>query len=442
MARLTAAPTLAGWGRVAVPGREVLSADLVEASRGAVLMRGLGRSYGDSSLPARPDDKVVGTRLAGRVLAWDTATGRLRAEAGMALADLNALTMPAGWFTPVTPGTKFVTLGGMVASDVHGKNHHVDGCFGGHVTGLRMRVASDDVIACSPTVEPELFWATVGGMGLTGHLLEVEVQLHRITSPWLWTETTRLRDLDGQLGALADGAGRWPMTVGWLDCLHRGRGMGRGVLIAGRWATADEAPAAFPRASRNLRLPFDLPNWALNDLTAGAFNTLYYWKHLRRQKVGLMHPDAFFYPLDALLDWNRGYGSRGFTQYQCVIPRAAGVAAVRAFMALLTRLGGASPLCVIKDCGPEGRGVLSFPLEGTSIAVDMAITARTQHIVDELNALVIEAGGRIYLSKDRFTRAADFRKMEPRLERFLAIRERWDPARRIRSAQSVRVLGW
>ncbi|MCE9579596.1 MAG: FAD-binding oxidoreductase [Deltaproteobacteria bacterium] len=442
MSRSRAALTLAGWGRVPVAGHEISTTDLTADSRGAALLRGLGRSYGDSSLPAHADDRIVNTCRAARVIAWDATTGRLRAEAGLALADMNALTMPAGWFTPVTPGTKFVTLGGMVASDVHGKNHHRDGCFGGHVTALRMRVASGDVLACGPAIEPELFWATVGGMGLTGHILEVEVQLHRIPSPWIWTETSRVDDLDGYLAALAEGALRWPMTVGWIDCLNRGRRLGRGILMAGRWATADEAPARFPGNPWPLRLPFDLPNWALNDLTASAFNSLYYWRHLQRHRAHIQHPDAFFYPLDRILDWNRAYGPRGFTQYQCVLPRAAGPAAVHEFMELLTRLGGASPLCVIKDCGPEGQGVLSFPLEGTSVAVDMAITADTQRIVDELNAMVIAAGGRIYLSKDLFTRAADFRRMEPRLDRFLAIRERWDPTHAIRSAQSVRLFGY
>lgn len=185
----------------------------------------------------------------------------------------------------------------------------------------------------------------------------------------------------------------------------------------------------------------DLPNWALNPLTASLFNTAYYWKHLRREAKGIVTPDQFFYPLDAILHWNRAYGSRGFTQYQCVIPRAAGAPAVREFMQLLTKLGGASPLCVIKDCGPEGKGVLSFPLEGTSIAVDMAVAPGLQRIVDSLNEFVIAAKGRIYLTKDRFTRAEHFRAMEPRLPAFMELREKWDPKRRLRSAQSQRLFG-
>jgi decaprenylphospho-beta-D-ribofuranose 2-oxidase len=431
--------TLAGWGRVPAPGREVFGEDLVSLTRGAHLTRGLGRSYGDSSLPARYEDRVANSRLADRILHLEG--GVLRAEAGLPLAQLNAISMPRGWFTPVTPGTKFVTLGGMVASDVHGKNHHVAGTFGSHVRALRLRLADDSIVDCSPAVESELFWATVGGMGLTGHVLEVEVGLEAISSPWIMGESVKVGSIEEYLAALDEAAKKYPMTVGWIDCTHRGKGMGRGLLQGGRWATAQEAPPHPPRSPRSKRFPLELPNWAMNDFTVSVFNSLYYRKQWRKRWQGLLSPDAFFYPLDAIHDWNLAYGARGFTQYQCVLPRAAGAPAVREFMELLTRLGGASPLCVIKDCGREGQGLLSFPLEGTSIAVDMGITARTQEIVDKLNEMVIAAGGRIYLSKDRFTRAEHFRRMEPDLERFLAVRETYDPARRLRSAQSVRLFG-
>jgi decaprenylphospho-beta-D-ribofuranose 2-oxidase len=440
-ATAAAHPTIHGWGRLPVPGVETLSEDLAAATRGAALSRGLGRSYGDSSLPARFEDRVVGTRLADRVLAFDLPSGVLRAEAGLPLAELNRITMPRGWFTPVTPGTKFVTLGGMVASDVHGKNHHVHGCFGAHVRALRVRLADDSIVDCGPDALPDLFWATVGGMGLTGHILEVEVQLHRIPTSWVRMESERVPHLDAFLDALSASAPRWPMTVGWIDCVNRGRSMGRGLMMSGRWAEPGEAPASPPREGPRVTFPFELPNWALNDLTAGLFNTAYYWKQLPLKVEKVVSPEPFFYPLDAILDWNKAYGRRGFTQYQCVIPRAAGGPAVRAFMELLTTLGGASPLCVIKDCGPEGKGMLSVPLEGTSIAVDMAVTADIQRSIDRLNAFVIETGGRIYLTKDRFTRPEHFRAMEPRLDRFLEVRERYDPHRRLRSAQSVRLFG-
>jgi FAD/FMN-containing dehydrogenase len=414
---------------------------LLLASQGANLSRGLGRSYGDSSLPAAASDKVIATRRANRVLAFDAATGVLRAEAGLSLVEINRLFMPRGWFTPVTPGTKFVTLGGMVSSDVHGKNHHVEGCFGEHVRALKMRLADGSVVEATPTNEHELFWAAIGGMGLLGHVLEVEFAMKRIPSPWILMESERVGGIDEFLSALNTAAPKWPMTVGWIDCLNGGKNLGRGVLMAGRWAEPSEAPAEPPPVPGALAVPFDFPNVALNKYTASLFNIAYYWKQLPKRVTKVLSPEPFFYPLDAVHEWNRVYGSRGFTQYQCVIPRAAGAPAVREFMVRLTKFGAASPLCVIKDCGPEGRGVLSFPLEGTSIAVDMAVSPEIQRVVDELNAFVIETGGRIYLTKDAFTTAADFRRMEPRLSRFEAARAKYDPQRTLRSAQSVRLFG-
>jgi FAD/FMN-containing dehydrogenase len=433
--------TLAAWGRLPKPGSELVAEDLMRASQGANLSRGLGRSYGDSSLPAAPSDRVIATRRANRILAFDAATGVLRAEAGLSLVEVNRLFMPRGWFTPVTPGTKFVTLGGMVSSDVHGKNHHVEGCFGEHVRALKMRLADGSLVEATPTEEPELFWAAVGGMGLLGHILEVECTLKRIPSPWIFMESERVGGIDEFLSALNTAAPKWPMTVGWIDCLNGGKNLGRGVLMAGRWADPSEAPAEPPPVPGALAVPFDFPNLALNKYTASLFNIAYYWKQLPKRVTKVLSPEPFFYPLDAVHEWNRVYGSRGFTQYQCVIPRAAGAQAVRAFMLRLTRFGAASPLCVIKDCGPEGRGVLSFPLEGTSIAVDMAVSPEIQRVVDDLNAFVIETGGRIYLTKDAFTKADDFRRMEPRLPRFEAARAKYDPHRKLRSAQSVRLFG-
>jgi len=432
---------LSGWGRVPEPGRELLGEDLEGLTRGAVLSRGLGRSYGDSSLPAAASDKVVGTRLANRILSFDAQTGVLRAEAGVSLAELNRAFLARGWFTPVTPGTKFVTLGGMVASDVHGKNHHREGCFGAHVRALRLRLASDDIVEASAERDPDLFYGTIGGMGLLGHILEVEVQLHRVPCPWIWMESERAHDVGEFMAALDRAAASWPMTMGWIDCLSTGPELGRGISMVGRWASSEEVGPLRPPRERTATLPFDLPNWALNPLSASAFNSVYYHSHPRSRQGRVVSPDAFFYPLDAVLDWNRAYGSRGFTQYQCVLPRSAGAPAVREFMTRLTRLGCASPLCVIKDCGPEGRGTLSFPLEGTSIAVDMAVTPDIQRYVDSLNEFVIAAKGRIYLTKDRFTRAEHFRAMEPRLPAFMAARDKWDPARRLRSAQSRRLFG-
>jgi decaprenylphospho-beta-D-ribofuranose 2-oxidase len=431
---------ISGWGRLPVPGREVRSEDLLTLTRNAVLTRGLARSYGDSSLPPPGCPVVAATPLADRLIAFDDMLGILRAESGYSLQSLYRLFLPRGWFTPVSPGTQFVTLGGMVAADVHGKNHHREGTIGRHVRALRLRVAGGELVECSRTHEADLFRATIGGMGLTGHILEVELQLARVPSPWIMAEKQRIHDVDEFLTALKDSAARWPHTMGWIDCLSRGARMGRGVLTRGRWAEPSEAPRRIPHLLRRLPVPMECPSWVMGHTVGRAFNGAYYaWN--RSRGLHVMHPQRFFYPLDALLYWNRLYGRRGFTQYQCVLPDAAGRDAVRHLLDLLTREGAASCLCVIKDCGDEGEGLLSFPLRGTSIALDMPVRDNTQQVVDSLNEFVIGVGGRIYLAKDAFTRAEHFRAMEPRLDEFMTIRRRWDPTGRIRSAQSVRVFG-
>jgi len=434
---------LHGWGRSpVVQARELLSEDLERATRGAALSRGLGRSYGDSSLPASADEPVVTSTLADRILAFDPATGLLRAEAGFTLEQLYRTFVPRGFFTPVAPGTQFVTLGGMVAADVHGKNHHVEGCFGSHVTWMKIRVADGRIVECTRALNGDLFRATIGGMGLLGHILEVEVKLVRIPSPWIYSESERVPDIDTFVEALKEAAAIWPQTVGWIDCATPGRHLGRGILIKGRWARSDEAPADPPTPKWRLRVPFELPSGLLNRVTVRAFNTAYYWKHIQREKKGIVHPEAYFWPLDQATEWYRLYGRRGMTQYQCVLPESAGPGAARRFLELLVERGGASPLCVIKDCGAEGVGTLSFPRKGMSIAVDIPVTKRTQELVDALNEQVLREGGRIYLAKDAFTRPDHFRQMEgSRLTELLAIRKKWDPEGRIRSAQSVRLFG-
>jgi len=435
------AATLAGWGNLGVPGVEVLSEDLEAVTQGAVLSRGLGRSYGDSSLPPPGRREVVGTRLADRILAWDPCTGVLRAEAGFSLWEFNRLFLRRGHFISATPGTQFVSLGGMVAADVHGKGHHRFGCFGAHLRALRMRMPGGEIVECGPDREPALFWATVGGMGLTGHILEVECQTQSIPTPWIYSESQRIDDIDQFVDALKGSSEQWPFSVGWIDCLSRGKQMGRGILDRGRWAAPHETGGRALPGTRRLAVPFNFPSWVLGRFTVQAFNTLYYWKHLQRARHGLRTPDSFFYPLDAILHWNRIYGRKGFTQYQCVLPDSAGKGAARRFLELLTSRGGASFLCVIKDAGAQGQGMLSFLRPGISIALDIPVRDDTQRLVDTLNALVIAEGGRIYLAKDAFTRREDYAAMDPRLPEFTALRDRWDPKRTIRSAQSVRVFG-
>jgi decaprenylphospho-beta-D-ribofuranose 2-oxidase len=434
--------TIAGWGRApTVSAREIRSENLERIVDGLHLSRGLGRSYGDSSLPAPGDGEVVSTTLADRILEFDPETGVMRAESGLSLETLYRLFLPHGWFTPVTPGTQFVTLGGMVASDVHGKNHHSAGTFGAHVKELKLRVADGRVVTCSPTVESALFRATVGGMGLTGHILEVVFQMEHVPSPWIWNESERIPNIDAFIDRLHEAAPLWPMTVGWFDSIATGARLGRGILYRGRWATREEAPHEPPRPKRRITIPFDFPSFVLGRTTIRLFNALLYRSHGSRVRRGIVHPEKYFYPLDMFRRWNRMYGRLGLTQHQCILPHEAGRGAARRFLEVLTRNGGASFLCVIKDCGAEGLGTLSWPKPGISIALDIAVRKETPALIDALNEAVIKEGGRIYMTKDAFTRAEHFRAMEPRLAEFERVRKLWDPEGRFRSAQSVRLLG-
>lgn len=432
---------ISGWGGQPVRARQVRTSDLERATRGAVLSRGLGRSYGDSSLPPSNHPVVVNTTLADRLLAFDPDTGLLRAEAGLTLRELFEVFLAQGWFSPVSPGTWNVTLGGMVAADVHGKNHHVAGCIGEHVTRLTLRVADGRVLECSREEEPELFRATLGGMGLTGHILEVELQLERIPSPWIIAEQLRLRAIDELIVGLERSAHDWPFTVAWVDCLARGAQLGRGVLIRGRWAEPEEAPAGVPTPYRRPSVPWTMPDGLMRGPLMRLFNAGFYAMHRSSPRPRIVHPQAFFYPLDAIAHWPRLYGRRGVTQYQCVLPRAARPGAARRVLETLSERGGASFLCVAKDCGAEGTGLLSFPMPGVSLALDLPIRDDTPALVAALNERVIEEGGRIYLAKDAFTRPEHFTKMEQRLKDWRSVRDRWDPTHSIRSAQSERLLG-
>jgi decaprenylphospho-beta-D-ribofuranose 2-oxidase len=436
--------TIGGWGRHPVrPGRVWRPERLaLPPGAGPVLARGLGRAYGDAAVPASAETRVVATPRADRILEFDGASGRLTCEAGLSLAEIVRVLLPRGWFPPVTPGTKFVTVGGCVAADVHGKNHHRDGSFGGFVERLRLRVADGADVACGPDVERDLFLATVGGMGLTGLILEVTFRLRPVDGPWMIVETEAVRDLDALLDGLKRSARDWPYTVAWTDCLARGRHLGRGIVIRGRHASRAEAGARPPAARRSLAVPLEAPEWLLNPAFMRIFNGVYYRTHGGDRRTRPQSYEQFFYPLDAIRDWNRLYGRRGFLQYQCVLPAAAGPRAVAGILERLAAAGAASFLAVIKDCGPAGDAYLSFPLEGTSLALDIPYRgAATDALIHELDVRVVASGGRIYLAKDAVTRAEDFARMMPRLAEWQAVRDRWDPARRFRSALSVRLLG-
>ncbi len=432
---------ISGWGRFpVVMGNEAISSNLDTVNDSAVLFRGLGRSYGDASLPPSSAHDLVSTRVSDRLISFDSETGIVRAEAGTSLLELNRLFLPRAWASPVSPGTQYVSLGGMVAADVHGKNHHVNGCFGEHVIALRMRMANGQLLELSEESDSELFRATIGGMGLTGHILEVEFKLEAIPSAWIYQEIERLESLDELTATLQSSSLEWPFTMAWIDYTSTGKSRGRGLLFKGRWAEPSEAPVDPPSPMRQWTLPFDMPAGLLNAFFVGVFNKCYF--HSQRQQQKVVSSYRFNYPLDSLGSWNRLYGRAGFLQYQCVLPVLNDECVLARFFERLASINARPFLTVIKDCGAEGKGMLSFPKKGLSIALDFPMQgAFSQSIVNTLNEYVIENGGRVYLAKDALTRAEHFRAMENRFENWNRIRKKWDPNGLIKSMQSVRLFG-
>jgi decaprenylphospho-beta-D-ribofuranose 2-oxidase len=432
---------LSGWGRfpqvetTCLDMRDIEDARTALSAHDTLIARGNGRSYGDAALNA---SCVLSTRRSDRILAFDAETGSVTVEAGLLLAELLEFAVPRGWFPPVMPGTKLVTVGGMIAADVHGKNHHVAGTFSRHVESFRLMMADGAIRRCRPGEADQLFEATCGGMGLTGIILEATLRLMPIATGSLRQETLRARDFDEAMALCEDSAGH-SYSVAWIDCLERGSALGRALIYRGEHAGTDETAAAPlavpPRALR--RVPFDLPQLVLNPWSVRAFNELYY----RRAKPGsaLVDYETFFFPLDAILDWNRLYGRSGFTQHQCVIPKAASRAAIRAILERVSESGYGSFLAVLKLFGGEGDGLLSFPREGYTLTLDFPLNEATLALLGELDAIVADHSGRLYLAKDARADAAMMRRGYARLERFKQIRAAVDPQRKFSSMQSRRL---
>ncbi len=410
--------------------------DLKLAEDGATLARGLGRSYGDAALNG--GHSVLLMERLNRLLAFDEVSGLLRAEAGTTLADILNIFIPRGWFLPVTPGTKYVTLGGCFAADVHGKNHHVDGSFSRYVTEIELLTADGSRLRCSKNLNTPLFWASAGGMGLTGIITEITLQLVPIETSFVNVSHHAAANIDKLMDAFAEPALDDKYSVAWIDCLAKGRQMGRGILMTGHHATAAHlqshktqllpAPAAAKRS-----IPCYLPDKALNYWSIKAFNSLYYHTQSRKHHF-LSDIDNFFYPLDGINDWNRIYGRRGFLQYQCLIPPAA---AKKALPQLLTKLSDsrrASFLAVLKRFGQQGEGLLSFPREGFTLALDIPLAdPGVFALLDQLDDIVLAYGGRVYLAKDARLQPETFRRMYPRLAEWQKIKQTIDPHGRISS---------
>jgi len=393
---------------------------LVQA-RGSVLAHGLGRSYGDSCLNVGAG--LVRTTSLDRLLAFDTARGVLRAEAGLTLDALHRLTVPRGWFVAVTPGTRFVTLGGAVANDVHGKNHHVAGSFGCHVRRLALRRSDGTVLECGPDTETALFAATVGGLGLTGLIEWVELALAPLPSSDVEVENLRFDRLEAFFD-LSEDSKDWPYTVAWVDGLAGGEHLGRGIFSRGRPAATGPLDPEPPGKTRTM--PATAPNGLINGLSVRAFNALYYRRPGATYK-GRTHFQPFFYPLDGIQQWNRMYGSAGFYQYQCIVPPDTARTAVPALLRRVSAAGSASFLAVLKNFGDRpSPGLLSFPTVGTTLALDFPNRGpRTLALMKALDEVVRECGGRLYPAKDARMSAAMFRAGYPT---WAAFKDYIDPA--------------
>lgn len=435
---------ISGWGRYPLQTCELERperyADL-RPTTDTLIARGQGRSYGDASL--NENGRVILTERIDRMLALDTTQGILRAEAGVTLAEILPVIVKQGWFLPVTPGTKFVSLGGCVASDVHGKNHHHEGGFGDHVLNIELILADGSHKNCSASENAQLFWATVGGMGLTGIIGEVTLKLIPVQTAQMMVRNHAAKNLQHLFQLLQDPALDDRYSVAWIDCLASGDALGRGVAMFGHHATTAEFNGANPlqsKAKRTRSLPFDLPAWVLNPLSISLFNKLYYWKESRKTTPFLSDYDSYFYPLDAIGQWNRMYGKRGFVQYQCVIPEQTALAGMTDLLKELSASRRSSFLAVLKRFGAEGKGLLSFPTPGYTLALDLPLRDKTVFsLLDKLDHIVLQHGGRVYLAKDARISAESFKTMYPRFEAWHKIKQSIDPNNRFNSSLARRL---
>lgn len=439
---------LSGWGNYPRVSTELLApqtpagaADDLRA-RSGVVARGAGRAYGDAAVGTQFTVSSLGLN---RMRSFDAAAARLTVEAGVTIADILAVFAPRGFFLKVVPGTKFVTVGGAIAADVHGKNHHRDGGFGTTVESFRLALPGGDVVTCSQTEHPALFAATVGGMGLTGMILEATLRLLPIETAWLRQDTRVAGNLDAAIDQLENNSAA-TYSVAWIDCLARGAALGRSLIYLAEHATrrdkdvlgSEFEPFPAPRHAR-LSVPERCPDWLLNRVSMRAFNELYYRGGAAHQgKSRLVHWDPYFFPLDAIANWNRIYGRRGFVQYQCVIPLQPARRVLAEIMDRVSRRGDASFLAVLKQLG-DGSGLMSFPLRGYTLTMDFPVTDTLFTFLDQLDALLVDAGGRLYLAKDARQSRATFEAGYPGVAALRDVRRQFGADMRLVSHLSARL---
>ena len=399
---------ITNWGNFPVVEKEIKSEDSLQKikdfvlSHKEVIARGNGRCYGDASL----GENIFSTKRLNKFIGFDKIEGVLECESGVLLSDILEISVPQGYFLNVTPGTKFVSVGGAIASDVHGKNHHSEGCFSEYVLEFKLMKENAEVITCSREENTEDFWATVGGMGLTGIILSAKIKLKNIETAYIRQESIKADNLD-EIFQLFEESEGWLYNVAWIDCLQKGENIGRSILMRGYHALREELPPKLHKNPlKNPRkimptIPFYFPSWVLNSFTIKIFNWLYYNKQTKKSVEGFVHYEPFFYPLDVINEWNKIYGKKGFIQYKMVIPKEKGKEGMRKILETIADSGNGSFLAVLKLFGKNNpKAYNSFPMEGYTLALDFKVNNKLKYLVEELDKIVEEFGGRIYLTKD------------------------------------------
>ena len=436
--------TIANWGNYPVMQTEEksfsfedqLGETLIQSD--GIIARGNGRCYGDASL----EQNTLSTLKFDKILSFDTGNGIFECQSGLMLDKILEVIVPKGWFLPVTPGTKFITIGGAIASDVHGKNHHVDGCFSHHVLEMDVVLASGETLTCSRLSNSDLFWATCGGMGLTGVITRAKFDLKKIESSYIKQKQIKAENLE-EVIQLFEEYKHYTYSVAWIDCLKKGRHFGRSILMLGEHATIRDLddkkkynPLKLPR-KKQITFPFTLPSFVLNQLTIKAFNFLFYSKNLKKEINNLVSYEPFFYPLDAILHWNRGYGKKGFIQYQFVLPLESKQGLVE-ILKKISDKGLGSFLAVLKVFGKQDD-LISFPKEGYTLALDFPVRNGLFEFLDELDKIVLNHGGRLYLSKDARMKSDIFWKGYSNAERFKDVVKKYNPSFKFNSIQARRL---
>lgn len=430
------------WGNYPVIDATVHSPSTIEEAKKVVLSsneiiaRGLGRCYGDSSL----NHTILSTLRLNHILEFDEQTGIITCEAGVSLAEILEAFVPRGWFLPVTPGTKFVTVGGAIASDVHGKNHHVAGSFSNHVHSIKILLSDGSIVSCSKTEQPDLFWATCGGMGLTGVILEATFQLKKIQTAYIRQRIIKVRNIDEAVEQFEKNQ-HWTYSMAWIDCLSVDKQLGRSAVILGEHATTDEIRHRFsdplkPKRHFSASVPIFFPDFVLNTFSVKLFNFARYSTYISGDSFVDYEP--FFYPLDAILEWNKIYGKRGFTQYQFVIPKSNSTEGLKYILQRIAESGEGSFLAVLKLFGKQ-EGILSFPQEGYTLALDFPLTQNALSLFNELDYLVTQLGGRLYLTKDVRMKKEIFEKGYKNSSLFIELKKKYDSQMKFHSLQSRRI---